>query len=103
MLRAVSYTSSGLPGPFILSSHPGLSICILLLTLVELCFRWLGGHLQKRASLRARGTHMYMYLFRGRRIHFWSLFVIKRVILIPELGLYAHLFYDRQQQRKQIN
>jgi hypothetical protein len=38
MLRAVFYTSSGLPRPFILSSHTGLSICILLLTLVELCF-----------------------------------------------------------------
>jgi hypothetical protein len=38
MLRAVFCTSSGLPRPFILSSHTGLSICILLLTLVELCF-----------------------------------------------------------------
>ena len=38
-----SCTSSGLPRPCILSSHTGLSICILLLTLVELCFgRYVG-------------------------------------------------------------
>ena len=43
MLCAVSYTSSGLPRPFKLPSRPDLSLCILLLTLVELCFgRYLG-------------------------------------------------------------